>query len=128
MDPFQSPAQRRRYWNRHLRAWRRSGLTQAEYARQHHISPKSLSYWSGRGTSRRSIGPRPVPPAPAPSAEGGPEVKFVPVPHDLLAPSRTREASGHLVLRVGPRLRLTIPGDISPDTLTRVVQVLLGLS
>ena len=35
-------------WLQHVASWRTSGLTQAEYCRQHGLSVKSLSYWSRR--------------------------------------------------------------------------------
>ena len=35
-------------WLQHVEAWRASGLTQADYCRQHGLSVKSLSYWIRR--------------------------------------------------------------------------------
>lgn len=61
MDLFGNLEQRRGYWKCHLSAWRKSGLSQAEYARQRKISPKSLSYWSSRNGK---IGALPVPVTP----------------------------------------------------------------
>lgn len=61
MDLFGNLAQRRGYWKCHLSAWRKSGLSQAEYARQRKISPKSLSYWAQRSGK---VGTLPGPAAP----------------------------------------------------------------
>jgi len=127
MEPFQNLAQRRRYWTGHILAWRQSGLKQAEYARQHHVSPKSLSYWSRQGKPRRQICPPRDALSPVCSRKARAEVKFVPLPHELLSPKGATMAPAKLVLRVGPRLRLTIPADLSPDVLSRVVRVLMDL-
>ena len=35
-------------WSQHVDAWRVSGLTQADYCRQHGLGAKSLSYWARR--------------------------------------------------------------------------------
>ena len=43
-----SKAKRGKYWKEHLEAWRSSGLSQAEYARQNGIREGALSYWKQR--------------------------------------------------------------------------------
>lgn len=35
----------RRHWQMHVKACRESGLTRAEYCRQHNISCRALAYW-----------------------------------------------------------------------------------
>lgn len=40
--------ERRRFWEQHLREWKSSGLSQAEYCRQNKVSPKSFLYWKRR--------------------------------------------------------------------------------
>lgn len=35
-------------WQRHVEAWRESGLSQADYCRQQGLNPKTLSAWSRR--------------------------------------------------------------------------------
>ena len=37
-------------WNRHVEAWRESGLSQADYCRQQNLNPKPFHY--GRGVIR----------------------------------------------------------------------------
>ena len=32
-------------WRRHVKAWRKSGLSQADYCRQQNINPKTFSTW-----------------------------------------------------------------------------------
>ena len=36
---------RRPFWEKHLRAWSRSGLTQADYCRRHQLSAPAFGWW-----------------------------------------------------------------------------------
>ncbi|NOZ66653.1 MAG: hypothetical protein GXP00_09205 [Alphaproteobacteria bacterium] len=36
---------KRRHWQTHVKACQESGLTRAEYSRQHNISYRALAYW-----------------------------------------------------------------------------------
>jgi len=36
---------RRPFWQEHLRAWSESGLTQADYCRQHQLSRAAFGWW-----------------------------------------------------------------------------------
>jgi hypothetical protein len=38
----------RQYWQRHLDAWKTSGLKQIDYCRQHDVRPKSFILWKGK--------------------------------------------------------------------------------
>jgi len=40
--------ERGRFWERHLRAWQQSGLSQAQYCRRHHLSAPAFGWWKGR--------------------------------------------------------------------------------
>lgn len=35
----------REFWTRHVKAWRASGLTQAQYCRRHGLLKGTLGYW-----------------------------------------------------------------------------------
>ena len=37
--------QKRRFWERHLKAWRESGLLQSEYCRKHGLRVNQFVYW-----------------------------------------------------------------------------------
>ena len=37
------------FWQKHLRAWETSGLTQAAYCQRHRLSLASFGYWRTRG-------------------------------------------------------------------------------
>lgn len=41
-------ANRQTYWQMHLDAWRQSGLSQANYCKQHGLSLSSFGYWLHR--------------------------------------------------------------------------------
>lgn len=47
-EKFASNVDRKRFWRQHVLGWRKSGLSQKEYGRRHHINDRSLGYWSGR--------------------------------------------------------------------------------
>jgi hypothetical protein len=36
---------RKPFWQKHLRAWSRSGLTQADYCQQHQLSAPAFGWW-----------------------------------------------------------------------------------
>lgn len=40
------------FWEQHLRKWKSSGLTQAEYCRQHEPSSKTFLYWKRKDKER----------------------------------------------------------------------------
>ncbi len=43
----QELTEKRRYWKRHIQSWRSSGLTQAEYQRQHNLPQWQFVYLNG---------------------------------------------------------------------------------
>jgi hypothetical protein len=40
-----TPTKRGRFWVKHLHQWLQSGLSLAEYCRQHHLSASALRWW-----------------------------------------------------------------------------------
>jgi len=48
MSRKQELSARRRFWLKHIRNWRESGLKQAEYCRHHNLVAYQLSYWFNR--------------------------------------------------------------------------------
>jgi uncharacterized GH25 family protein len=40
--------QKRTYWKQHIDSWQETGLTQAEYCRQHNLKHYQLVYWKKR--------------------------------------------------------------------------------
>lgn len=43
-----APSQKQRLWQRHIRSWQASGLSQAGYCRKHDLSLASFGYWRKR--------------------------------------------------------------------------------
>ncbi|HFD32781.1 MAG TPA: IS66 family insertion sequence hypothetical protein [Gammaproteobacteria bacterium] len=55
-------SERRRFWENHIEQWSSSGLTQAEYCRQHDISSNRFTYWKCKfKREKTSSGIVPVP-------------------------------------------------------------------
>jgi len=48
----QQLAQKRRYWKKHVEAWRASGLPQARYCRRHNLKVHCLVYWRKKFTRK----------------------------------------------------------------------------
>ena len=48
--------ERGRFWQRHLRQWRQSGLSQAQYCRQHRLSVPAFGWWKRRLSAARILG------------------------------------------------------------------------
>ena len=125
----------RRYWQSHVLAWRKSGLSQQAYTRQHGLYKNALRYWGGKfpvetvvasaGTERRHF--------PALQMAGdtrhspSTEVRFVPVAR--VHPAKREIAPpGKLVLRVGRRFRIDVPEQFSPASLASLVRTLERLA
>lgn len=63
---------RRPFWQKHLRAWLRSGLTQADYCRQHQLSAPAFGWWKrkleGKAKARKgSLGTKQAEPSDQPA-------------------------------------------------------------
>ncbi|MBP7634960.1 hypothetical protein KBA41_12395 [Candidatus Ozemobacteraceae bacterium] len=125
----------RRYWQTHVLAWRKSGLSRQAYTRQHGLYKNSLRYWGGKfpvetadassGTERRRISALQLAgdTCHSPSAE----VKFVPVArvHQV---KREVTPPGKFILRVGRRFRIDVPEHFSPASLASLLRTLERLA
>lgn len=96
---------RRQYWVEHVSAWRRSGLSQVAYCREHSLVPRQLGYWVRRnGTDGRDV-----------SADAL-----------TLVPARVQPAQADtLVLQNGQGWQLTLPATVSTEWLAALLR---GLS
>jgi transposase-like protein len=96
---------RRQYWREHVGAWRRSGLSQAAYCRQHGLIPRQLSYWVRRTK--------------ADGCDVGPDAL-------TLVPARVQPAQPEaLVLQNAQGWQLTLPATVSMEWLAALMR---GLS
>ena len=46
----------REFWTRHVRGWRASGLTQAQYCRRHRLLKGTLGYWASTLKKSKATG------------------------------------------------------------------------
>ncbi len=98
----------RRYWQAHVKAHQESGLTRAEYCRQHNLSCSALSYWYKKLGNPKCN-----------------ESTLVPV-------TLTKSASDHFTAPDQDNLKLIMPGNIkieigenfSAPNLVRLLSVL----
>ena len=54
--PQGTRTERGRFWERHLQQWRQSGLSQAQYCRQHRLSVPAFGWWKRRLSAARILG------------------------------------------------------------------------
>ena len=95
--------ERERRWREHLAAWRTSGVSQAEYCRQHGLTQNDFSWWK-REIARRTVAAAPT---------------FVPV---SIVPTPSKPYAFEVSLLSGRVLRFD--GHINPAALGAVVREL----
>jgi hypothetical protein len=95
-----------RHWRVHLKAWRESGLSGAEYCRQHDLSYYAFTYWKKKAGRRQS------------------PVQFAPVPALRIAEAAGRQHTAGLKVELGPDLKIEVHDDFSPATLSRLIETL----
>ena len=96
--------EKRQKWANHIKNWRQSGQSQAQYCREQELSPKLFYYWKRKFSDRR--------------AEG---LSLVPIG---IHPIQVHQArSSPLVVNVG-QYKVEIGIGFDSATLGRVIQVL----
>ena len=94
------------YWRRHIRQHQQSGLSRAEYCRQHHLSYHAMAYWQKKLARPGSVSP-----------------SLVPVPiRNILQSHGSKEAGIHIIL--DNRIRIEVREQFSASTLHKVLTVL----
>jgi len=104
----QAQPDRRRYWQAHIKALTESGLSRAEYCRQHKLSYHALIYWQ-RKFARK----------------GQPSMTLIPVALPKVA-ARTCDQTGDAGLKIllpGQRA-IAVADHFSPTTLVRLLNLL----
>lgn len=95
----------------HIKSWQQSGVTQAEYCRQHQIGVKTLEYWLRKSRKTSAL-------------------QFVPVPLMPEPPVRQAfnsfEPSG-LAVNFGGTAQLEIGKNFDADTLVRFMRIIANL-
>lgn len=98
---------KRRFWQTHLKAWGKSGLTQREYCRRNHLIPHRFTYWK-RKFKRETTAP----------------LSFVPVPV-ALGNSVASDADSGLTIFLGD-VRIKLDNEFNASTLAKVIATLEG--
>ena len=100
----------RRIWEAHIQAWEKSGLTAADYCRQHNLSYDAFHYWKKK--ILRTSSPK--------------GISFVPVPARMIEQGQqAANAPGSaLKVEVGARFKIEVHAGFCPQTLIRVIATL----
>jgi hypothetical protein len=93
-------------WQRHVEAWRESGLSQAGYCRQQGLNPKTLSTWARRALPIDKSAP----------------LEIIAVQVTPSVPSVI--ADTNLILRLGHGTHLELSTAVSPHWLAELLRCL----
>jgi len=107
--------EKRRFWRVHIKAWSKSGLTQAEYCRQHDLRKNRLIYWKKKFAKNST-----------PSVKE--KSSFVAVPAVTSSAMRcleNRQTDPGVKIQLG-NIAITLTENFNPDVLARVVHTLGG--
>lgn len=103
---------RKRFWKAHIQTWKKSGLLQVEYCRQHNISVHRFSYWKKKFSQEVS-------------GASGP--KFVQLPAVAAArpPSIDNETGTGLEIKLG-NITIKLAHNFDSESLAKAVYSLGG--
>jgi len=101
-----TPKGRRRQFEEHVRRWRSSGLTQAEYCRRNDLKWSTFNYWRKR------------------LATSAAAVTLVQVPVGFNRNGSGYQPCQELTLVLGDRYKVEIGDNFNPSTLARLVDTL----
>ncbi len=104
-DTKNQQTRNRRHWEAHLGAAAKSGLSRAEYCRQHNLSYNAMGYWRKQLSSEKS------------------RQKIVPVKMALIRNNAHPDESGLKIILPG-KMSVAVGDNFSPATLDRLLNVL----
>ncbi len=102
------------YWRRQLLGWSGSGLTQAQFCREHDLSPAAFSWWKAKLRDELNLPHRCV------RKRAVKKDRFIEL-HLPEAPPVAGTPRCELVLTNGRRI--TVPNRFDPEVLERLIQV-----
>jgi len=109
---------RKPFWQEHLRTWSKSGLTQADYCRQHQLSAAAFGWWKRRMEGESKARKRS--PASRPPRRGNQTaLQFVEVQRGPDVNTSANAAAYEVLLSRGRAIR--IGHDFDPDVLRRLI-------
>ena len=97
----------RRCWHAHVEALEQSGLSRAEYCRQHKLSYHAMTYWCKRISRKKES-----------------QSNLVPVPFHYLQNQQVQPIREPLRLILSEKLSIEIGDNFSEHTLTKLLSVL----
>ena len=117
-DGTATKTSRRPFWQQHLQAWSQSGLTQADYCRQHELSRAAFGWWKRQlqgkpKPRRRSPGTK------RPHRDRPATVQFVEVQRGPDVGTSTDAAVYEVLLSRGRAIRVS--HEFDPDVLKRLI-------
>jgi len=101
--------QKRSYWKQHIDSWQQTGLTQAEYCRQHNLKHHQLVYWRKRFLKTET------------------DVSFVPLKLEDLLDLPARQDHASLILVINNQFKIEIKVGFDARLLQQVIFALRGL-
>ena len=105
-DKTNQPHNRRR-WHAHVKALAQSGLSRAEYCRQHKLSYHAMTYWCRRISRKKES-----------------NSNLVPVPFHYLQNQQEQPIQEPLRLILSEKMSIEISDNFSERTLTKLLSVL----
>ena len=102
--------QKRSYWRKHIDSWQQTGLTQAEYCRQHNLKHHQLVYWRKRFLKTET------------------DVSFVPLQLEDLLDLPARQDQASLTLIINNQFKVDIRAGFDAHLLRQLIFALRGLS
>lgn len=104
------PTTNSKIWQAHLKAWQKSGLSRAEYCRQHVLSYHALTYWKKKADRQQKNA----------------AVSFVSVPAIRMAQVASYNNTATLKVDLGNCIKIEVHDGFTSATLSQVVQALRG--
>jgi hypothetical protein len=101
--------QKRTHWKQHIDSWQQTGLTQAEYCRQHNLKHHQMVYWKKRFLNTET------------------ETSFVPIKLEDLLDISTQPDRASLSLVINDQFKIEISAGFDALLLRQVIVALRGL-
>ena len=109
---------RKPFWQQHLRAWFESGLTQADYCRQHQLSVAAFGWWKRRLEGKTKARKR-SPATRTPQRGNQTSLRFVEVQRGPGPSTGATPALYEVLLSHGRAIR--VGHEFDPDVLKRLI-------